>query len=108
MDKFYTKGGKGARWLNYLKVDQNFNTILTPSWRLATISSMVLDSKLARILSNFCADIAKAYFVATFITPPLSGEFSLGQGFLILIKGAVDVILFLILSWHFAKMEDKI
>lgn len=69
---------------------------------------MILDKKLAGILSNFCADIAKAYFVATFVTPALSGLTIWWEVMFVLIKGSVFVIVFLLASWHLARVEDKL
>ncbi len=67
---------------------------------------MILDSKLAGILSSFCADIAKAYFVATFVTPSLSGTSTWWEILLILTKGLVFVIVLIALSWQLAKLEE--
>ena len=67
---------------------------------------MILDSKLARILSNFCLDIAKAFFVVAFITPPLSAD-SIWQTILMLTRGVIGAIVFILLSWQFAKLEEK-
>lgn len=67
---------------------------------------MMLDKKLAGILSNFCADIAKAYFVATFITPSLSGLSLWWEILLVLIKGLVFVTMLILLSWRLAKLGD--
>lgn len=69
---------------------------------------MILDRKLAGILSNFCADIAKAYFVATFVTPALSGLTMWWEIVFVLIKGVVFVIVFLLASWYLARSEDKL
>ena len=69
---------------------------------------MILDKKLAGLLSNFCLDIAKAYFVATFITPSLTGSYGSLEISLVLIRGLLAVIMFLHLSWQFAKLEEKI
>lgn len=66
---------------------------------------MILDRKLAGILSNFCADIAKAYFVVTFVAPPLSN--SSWEFILMLTRGLVAVIVFILLSWRFSKLEEK-
>lgn len=65
---------------------------------------MVLDSKLAKILSSFCEDIAKAYFIATFVTPQLSG-LSGWEIILSLTRGLAGVIIAIILAWQFAKLE---
>lgn len=67
---------------------------------------MILDSKLAGILSNFCLDIAKAYFVAAFVAPPLSTG-SVLVTILMLIRGLIAAILFIVLSWQFLKLKDR-
>ncbi|MBI3103477.1 hypothetical protein HYZ05_00895 [Candidatus Daviesbacteria bacterium] len=69
---------------------------------------MVLDSKLAGILSNFCLDIAKAYFVAAFVTPALSGLTNWWEILFVLIKGLLFVIIFLLASWYLARLEDQL
>lgn len=69
---------------------------------------MILDSKLAGILSNFCLDIAKALFVTTFVTPSLSG-LSLGWELsLALTRGLAGVTIAIILSWQFTKLEEEL
>ncbi len=68
---------------------------------------MILDSKLAGILSNFCLDIAKAFFAVTFITPSLGGLSSWWEVILVLTKGMAGVTIAIILSWQFAKLEEK-
>lgn len=68
---------------------------------------MVLDPKLAQILSSLCEDIGKAYFVATFITPSLSG-LSLGwELVLVLTQGLTGVTIAILLSWQFAKLGEE-
>lgn len=67
---------------------------------------MILDKKLAGILSNFCADIAKAYFVVTFVTPSISGLTSWVEITLVLTEGMVGVTIALMLAWQFAKLEE--
>lgn len=68
---------------------------------------MVLDAKLAGILSNFCLDISKAFFVATFVTPSLSGLYYWFEILLVLIKGTIFVTIFILLSWQFAKLGEN-
>lgn len=66
---------------------------------------MIIDSKLAGILSNFCLDIAKAYFITTFVAPPLSAS---GWEFMLMLtRGLAAVIVFIVLSWQFSKLERK-
>ncbi len=67
---------------------------------------MIIDPKLAGILSNFCLDIAKAYFIAAFVTPPLSAG-SVLVTMLMLIRGLIAAILFIVLSWQFLKLKDR-
>lgn len=69
---------------------------------------MILDKKLAGILSNFCADIAKAYFVVTFVTPSISGLMSWVEITLVLTEGMVGVTMALMLAWQFAKLEENV
>ena len=69
---------------------------------------MVLDYKLANILSSFCLDIAKALFVTTFVTPSLSGLSVGWEFFLALTRGLVGVTIAIVLSWQFAKLGDKL
>lgn len=67
---------------------------------------MILDSKLAGILSNFCLDIAKAYFITAFVSPPLG----LGSTLVIILfltKGLIAATLFLVLSWRFLELKDR-
>lgn len=68
---------------------------------------MALDSKLSRLLSDFFLDIAKAYFIAAFITPSITNTPTGFEAFLVLTRGLLNVILFLIVSWKFAKLEKK-
>jgi len=68
----------------------------------------MVDAKLASIMSNFCLDIAKAYFIATFVTPSLTSV-STGWEFVwILLRGLLNVILFLLASWQLAKLGDQL
>ncbi|TSC64303.1 MAG: hypothetical protein G01um101493_163 [Microgenomates group bacterium Gr01-1014_93] len=66
----------------------------------------MIDAKLARILSNFCLDIAKAYFIATFIAPSL-GDISAQDVNFLLIRGTGNVILFLLLAWGWSKQAEN-
>lgn len=66
---------------------------------------MTIDSKLAHLLSDFCLDVAKANFIATFIIPSF-GHIDNGPGLIaILTRGTILVTLFLAFSWGFAKSE---
>lgn len=67
---------------------------------------MKIDSKLARILSNFCLDIAKAAFIASFASGALITT-SFFETIFLLTKTLFNVSLFLTISWQFAKMEDN-
>ncbi|MBI3576894.1 hypothetical protein HY086_02575 [Candidatus Gottesmanbacteria bacterium] len=66
------------------------------------------DIKLAHLLSDFFLDISKAYFIATFVTPALTGASEIGVVLAILTKGLVNVILFLMLAWQFATLEETL
>ncbi len=65
-----------------------------------------MDPKLARILSDFCLDIAKGFFIATFVTPAISEVSSWWVVALILIKGLFAVTMGLLFAWKFAKLEE--
>lgn len=67
---------------------------------------MKINTKLAALLSDFFLDIAKAFFVATFITPSLSGISSLPEIIFVLTKGMLNVIVYLLLAWLFARVKD--
>lgn len=69
---------------------------------------MFLDAKLAKILSGFFADIAKAYFASIFISQTSEKFTNYFEVVIYLTKGALVVILFLLLSWEFSKMEEKL
>jgi hypothetical protein len=64
---------------------------------------LVLDTKLAALLSDFSLDIAKAWFIAIFVSmdPTKISTFSAALWFLT--KGLANVTLFLYLSWVLAK-----
>lgn len=66
-----------------------------------------IDATFARLLSEFFLDIAKAYFIGTFVTTSISGVFSLPDFLLILTKGIGNVIVFLWLAWIFAKLKER-
>lgn len=59
---------------------------------------MIIDQKMASLLSDFFLDIAKAVFIATFIAPPLQRIGNLLDILLIFTKGLLGVIAFLYLS----------
>lgn len=65
-----------------------------------------MDERLAKILSSFFLDIAKAYFIGTLVTSSFNNEPAAVDNS-ILIRGISSVILFLFLSWICAKNEDK-
>ena len=68
------------------------------------ITPMFIDSNLAELLSNFFLDIAKAIFIASFITTPIL--YSL-EGFIyVVIKGISGTIIFLYFSNEFARIKD--
>lgn len=68
--------------------------------------SINIDRTLTRILSDFCLDIAKAYFVATFITPSIFGVSNSIIILAILTKGLMIVILLLYCSYMLEKLYD--
>ena len=65
---------------------------------------MKIDGTLAHILSDFFLDGAKAFFVATFVTPSLNNISSLPELLFVLTRGLLNVTLFLIASWQIAKL----
>lgn len=67
---------------------------------------MTIDKTLARLLSNFFLDIAKAIVIATFITPSFSGA-SIYEWLALLTRGLVSATFFLLVSWWLAKEEEK-
>ncbi len=68
---------------------------------------MRLDATLAGLLSNLFLDIAKAYFIATLVTPPIIGVSSIGELLLILTKGILTGMLFMFASWYFARRKEN-
>jgi hypothetical protein len=69
---------------------------------------MKLDRTMANLLSDLFLDIAKAYFIATILTPPISHVTSFWEIVLILTRGSFIGILYLLLAWQFAKQKDKL
>lgn len=66
----------------------------------------VIDNKWAAILSDFCLDIAKAYFIASFISPTISIYIKSPAEFLLLLtKGMANVIIFLALSRYLLQVK---
>ncbi|MBI5123719.1 hypothetical protein HZA75_07710 [Candidatus Roizmanbacteria bacterium] len=63
-----------------------------------------IDNKWATILSDFCLDISKAYFIATFVSPSIN-IVSLAQIFFILIRGIINVIIFLWFSRYLLQVK---
>jgi|GEM_PF-4332072 len=68
---------------------------------------MYIDKTLARLLSDFFLDIAKAFFIATFITTSFSNISSFSEILLVLTRGIANVILSLLLAWKLAKFKEK-
>jgi hypothetical protein len=67
-----------------------------------------IDNKWATILSDFCLDIAKAYFIAAFVSPSiLINEISSEMFLFILIMGITNVIIFLSLSRYLLQIKKK-
>ncbi len=69
---------------------------------------MKFDAKFAHILSDFFLDIAKAVFIGTFITPALSKASSELEFAILLTRGLSLVIIFLLISWEFSKLEHYV
>lgn len=64
----------------------------------------VIDKQWAGLLSDFFLDIAKAFFIATFITPfPYSGQLLVHVS--VLIKGFSNVIIYLLIA-RFIKIYE--
>ena len=65
-----------------------------------------IDNKWATILSDFCLDISKAYFIASFISQSITingvNPFDL---FVALTKGMFNVIFFLVFSRYLLKFK---
>lgn len=68
---------------------------------------MVIDSKLAELLSDFSLDIAKAFFIATVVAPFLEGNIVQNIKLAILFKGLISAILFLGTSRFFLEFKSK-
>lgn len=64
----------------------------------------MIDSKLAYLLSKFFLDLAKTYYITTFITPPLVGT---AMGIYLLTKGVASIIIFLYLAREMLKFTDS-
>lgn len=67
----------------------------------------MIDSKLAKLLSDFTLDIAKAFFVAAFVTQPLSHETNLFNLLIPLYKSLINVILFILVSRQLLNFTTK-
>jgi hypothetical protein len=63
----------------------------------------MVDSKLLQLLSDFFLDIAKAWFIAVFVTLDPTRLSTLPDALLFLTKGLLNVTLYLYLSWTLAK-----
>ena len=68
---------------------------------------MKLDPKLAFILSDVFKDIGKAYLIQTIVTPQLSGISALSEILLVLTKGLLNSILFILASWYISKHWER-
>ncbi len=62
---------------------------------------MLNDNKLRKILAALFLDIAKAWFIATFVTPTFI-QYSYQELLIILTKGMVNVIVYIILVYIFS------
>lgn len=65
----------------------------------------MIDSKMAGLLSDFFLDIAKAFFVATFITPPFT-QGGIISTLLLLMRGMVFVTMCLWASRSFLEIAN--
>ncbi|PIP63386.1 hypothetical protein CO165_04515 [Candidatus Roizmanbacteria bacterium CG_4_9_14_3_um_filter_33_18] len=63
-----------------------------------------IDNKWATILSDFCLDISKAYFIAAFVSPAIN-IVSSAQIFFVLIRGIINVIIFLWFSRYLLQIK---
>ena len=67
---------------------------------------MTLDPTLANLLSKVSLDIAKAFLIAGIVTPQFASATPLEELLVILIKALLNFILFLWISWFFAKIKQ--
>ena len=67
---------------------------------------MFLDRRLSKLLSEFFLDISKAWFVASFVTAPLSSFDNLSMFLGSLTRGLLNVILFMYMAWMLA-IDDE-
>ncbi|HBQ51161.1 hypothetical protein A3B42_05230 [Candidatus Daviesbacteria bacterium RIFCSPLOWO2_01_FULL_38_10] len=65
---------------------------------------MVLDKKLAKLLSEISLDLSKAWLIGILVTPVLSGNF---LNILVLTVGLINAIVFLVISRMFLERADK-
>lgn len=70
---------------------------------IVRVCVMRIDKTLARLLSNFFLDIAKAFFIATFITPTVSQISSFLEIIVLLTKGMSSVTVAIGIAWYLAK-----
>lgn len=59
---------------------------------------MVIDQKMAGLLSDFFLDIAKAVFIATFIAPSMQKSANSLEILLLFSQGVLNTIIFLVIS----------
>lgn len=64
----------------------------------------LIDEKWARLLSDFFLDIAKACFITAFITP-LSNNYQLSTQIFVLIKGLLNVMIYLSIARFIKNYE---
>jgi len=65
----------------------------------------MIDPKLAGLLSDFFLDIAKAFFIASFITPELSHVKNIFELFSVLFNGLICVSISLWFSRQFLEIN---
>ncbi|HJZ23438.1 MAG TPA: hypothetical protein VJ201_03205, partial [Candidatus Babeliales bacterium] len=59
---------------------------------------IILANTTKKLLSDFCLDISKAYFIVTFVNPVLSLQ-DITMLLVLLTKGIISSTIFLTLSW---------
>ena len=68
---------------------------------------MIIDQKMAGLLSDFFLDMAKAIFITTFIAPPLQKVENPFEIMLTFGKGILTVVIFLTISRRFLQIRSK-
>ncbi len=66
---------------------------------------MKFDNEFLGIISTTCKDLAVAFLIAAFVTPPLFPKTEAVEVIFTLTRNALNGTLLLIFSWQFAKMR---